>query len=642
MKLLYFDYASVVLMALLLFTTLCRGLTRGRLNRCYIQLIIIGFISVAADIVAAYADNHQVTNLFVRYASHYIYLLTHNANTPLYVLYLMIVTDTDYKIRGIKSLLFSVPYLTVLVLMLTNPWNNCMFYIDDNLNYVRGGMFFMLYVSAAIYMLLGVYYLVRYGVSIGFRRSFGIGSILPLQISAVLIQLFRSDMLSEMFANAIAMLLISSLIHRPEDLFDRETGFSNKTACIDDVNRCIRNKKPLETILINISNYDSLRSLLDSTGMHKLYRVIASRINDINRQKNAIAELFSIGNGVLCLEISFDKLDTTVSLAKTINEALHEPIIMNNMELSLTPYVCIVKCPLDIATADALTRFAEELSDTAYSGDVLFASEIFRKQSQGLMRKLDNIIENALSNHLFQVYYQPIYSIEKGCFNSAEALIRLIDDNYGFVSPELFIPAAEKSGAIHHIGSYVLEEVCSFIASPEFEKLGIDYIEVNLSVAQCMRNDLFDEITEIMKRHNVKPSQINLEITETTASYSQDALQENVKLLNEAGINFSLDDYGTGYSNIERISSMVFDIIKLDKTFANVANSPQHNIVLAHTVSMIKELGMKIVVEGVETKELLDYFAGLKCDYIQGYYFSKPIPRNDFISFIEKKNHVAS
>lgn len=638
MKLLYFDYAAVIILALLLFTTYCRGLTKGRLNKCYVELIVVCLISVVADILTAYGDNFYIKNLFYRYSFHYIYLLTHNATTPLFVVYLMIVTDTDYKMRGFKSVFYMLPFAAVFSLMCANPFTSWMFYINDNYEYVRGPLFFVLYISAGLYLYMCVYYIVRYGRTIGFRRSIGLGSVIPLLISAIAIQFFKPDLLMEMFAIAIGMFLIASLIHRPEDILDTETGFSNKTACIDDVNRCIHNKKPIEIILINIGNFDSLKSLLNSAGLHKLHRTIAASISEINKKRGTFSEMFYVGSGILCLEINYTKLADTEAAAEEINQRLHEPIIMNDMEIDLTPYVCIVKCPKEISDADTLTRFAEQLSLSTYTGEVMHASEVFKKDRFDMMQHMDTIIENALSNHLFKVYYQPIYNIHTKTFNSAEALIRLIDRDYGFIPPDVFIPMAEKSGAIHRIGAFVLDEVCTFIESDDFKQLGIDYIEVNLSVAQCMRNNLTDEIKDIMAKHNVSPSQINLEITETTATYSQDALKDNVKNLHDAGINFSLDDYGSGYSNIERISTMVFDIIKLDKTFVNVANSKNHDIILKHTVSMIKELGMKIVVEGVETKELLDRFAKLGCDYIQGYYFSKPIPKGDFIDFVRKNN----
>lgn len=214
-------------------------------------------------------------------------------------------------------------------------------------------------------------------------------------------------------------------------------------------------------------------------------------------------------------------------------------------------------------------------------------------------------------------------------------MLRLIDDEYGFISPEIFIPAAEKSGAIHKIGAFVLDEVCRFIASEEYKALNLDYIEINISVAQCMQSNLASEVLETLDKYNVKANQINLEITETAASDSQKIMNENLEKLNKAGISFSLDDFGTGYSNIKRIASLPLDIIKLDKSFTKLEGNPKLQIVLENTINMIKAMKMKIVVEGVETEELVKYFSQHECDYIQGYFYSKPIPREEFVSFIK-------
>lgn len=252
-----------------------------------------------------------------------------------------------------------------------------------------------------------------------------------------------------------------------------------------------------------------------------------------------------------------------------------------------------------------------------------------------MMHDMDTIIESALSNKRFEVYYQPIYSVKEKKFHSAEALIRLKDEKYGFISPEVFIPVAEKSGAIHKIGDFVLEQVCAFIASDEYKKLGMSYIEVNLSVVQCMQPKLANHIMEILNRYGVRPEQLNLEITETAASISQQALEDNIEDLTNMGMKFSLDDFGTGYSNMQRIVKLPFDIIKLDRTFTELYDNPKLGIVLTNAINMIKAMKMKIVVEGVETAEMLKLFSELECEYIQGYYFSKPIPREEFVKFIQ-------
>ena len=153
-----------------------------------------------------------------------------------------------------------------------------------------------------------------------------------------------------------------------------------------------------------------------------------------------------------------------------------------------------------------------------------------------------------------------------------------------------------------------------------------------------MNGDLPETYLSIMKKYNVSPDRINLEITETAAAYEQDVMTDNLKQLAQAGISFSLDDYGTGYSNIQRVMHLPFKIIKLDKSFANEENNQKLWIFLKNTVKMLKEMDMEIVIEGVETQEMLEVFTDLQCDFVQGYIFSKPIPQDEFVAFITKAN----
>ena len=141
---------------------------------------------------------------------------------------------------------------------------------------------------------------------------------------------------------------------------------------------------------------------------------------------------------------------------------------------------------------------------------------------------------------------------------------------------------------------------------------------------------------QILERYNVRPDQINLEITETAAVSSQNIMAENIRMLTEAGIPFSLDDFGTGYSNMRRVASLPLNIVKLDKTFTDLEQNPKMEIVVRNTIRMIKDMDMKIVVEGIETEKLAHQFAELKCEYIQGYYFSRPLPREEFVQFLRQ------
>lgn len=311
-------------------------------------------------------------------------------------------------------------------------------------------------------------------------------------------------------------------------------------------------------------------------------------------------------------------------------------IEINRIEVTIDAFVCLAKLPEDIGDYKSLMAFGNDFHERVEkTGEVYLASELFKQRDFHLMNDMENIIEKAFKNRSFTVYYQPIYSIEKKRFVSAEALLRLIDDEYGFIPPNLFIPVAEKTGAIHRIGDIVLENVCQFIAGEDFKRLGLDYIEINLSVVQCMQRGLADNILSTIKRYGISPDKINLEITETAANYSQNILIENMTKLINAGVSFSLDDFGTGYSNMARLASLPLKIVKLDKTFVDNSNKPKLHIFLKGTIKMLKDMDMEIVVEGIETEQMVNTFSNLNCDFIQGYYYSKPIPEPDFVKFIE-------
>ena len=149
-----------------------------------------------------------------------------------------------------------------------------------------------------------------------------------------------------------------------------------------------------------------------------------------------------------------------------------------------------------------------------------------------------------------------------------------------------------------------------------------------------MQIGLAKEILDVLNKYNVSVDKINLEITETAAANAQNIMAENLNILAGSGIKFSLDDFGTGYSNMRRVASLPLSIVKLDKTFANMEESPKMDIILQNTIKMLKAMNMEIVVEGIETESLVNRFSALKCEYIQGYYYSKPVPEKDFVEFI--------
>ncbi len=256
--------------------------------------------------------------------------------------------------------------------------------------------------------------------------------------------------------------------------------------------------------------------------------------------------------------------------------------------------------------------------------------------------EVERAISRALKHGGFSVCYQPIYSIKKDRFESAEALIRLYDKKLGYISPDEFIPIAEKNGTILQIGLYVFDEVCRFIKKQNLQTYGIDYVEINLSVVQCMQRELSKQLVRIMKYYQVRSEQINLEITESAVVEEPERLKENMRILCEEGIQFSLDDYGSGYSNMNAVVSLPLSYVKLDRSIVwSAFENSRAYIAMTSSIEMFKKMNLKVIAEGIETIEQSRRLSELGCDYLQGYYYSKPLPEGEFLQYLLKMNAVA-
>lgn len=250
--------------------------------------------------------------------------------------------------------------------------------------------------------------------------------------------------------------------------------------------------------------------------------------------------------------------------------------------------------------------------------------------------EIDDALERALKADSFEVYYQPIYGILEDSIIACEALIRLKDSKLGQINPEEFIPIAEKSGKILEIGKCVIRKVCLFLNDDEIKNLDLKYVEINLSIQECMQRDLTNKIMDILAEYNISPNRINLEIRESALENKEPILQDNLETLSEAGFSISLDEYGTGYSTLTYVMTLPFNFVKIDRNLLwNAMESSKAMYALCASINMLKDMDTKIVVAGVETEQMVDTLKSLKCDYLQGFYFAKPMPAIDFIDYMK-------
>ncbi len=248
-------------------------------------------------------------------------------------------------------------------------------------------------------------------------------------------------------------------------------------------------------------------------------------------------------------------------------------------------------------------------------------------------------VVSALMEGRVETYIQPIYDMNEKKFTSGECLCRLKKRDGTLIYPNDFIPVAERTGLITEIETAMFRNMCKCLATEDIRSSHIKYLEANLSIKKGEQHNLLSEYSDILTEFDVGFDKINLEITETDVVEEKRSILNNMHAMRSMGFNFSLDDFGTGESNLGYIIDMPVSIIKFDKEITQKAmRNEKAFTIVSNVMKMAHELGIKVVVEGVETKDDFKMCERLQADYIQGYYFSKPLAMPDFIEFIKNNN----
>lgn len=632
-----FDAAALILLCITLISMVFRRVNKGTPSKILLSMVICTAVASVINIAdTALLLGNETAGLRVFLSNVYIVLMCFNL--PAATAYTICAADAWHKIEKKPVIygLLAAPFIAILVSLVINPAEST-FISPFSSSPAQVINYYVFAGECAFYCSCCMGYILRYRKQLGFRKSFCLSIFVVFTIAALVSMALFPQLSIHCFLISLFTILAATGVQRPEDYIDPYTHLYNQLCYTNVMRNGFTNGKHAIVIMFNIGNYDSLFKMLGYDATSDLIASVADEIVSVKARLKCRADLYYLDVGRYRIVFGENDMEGAEAAAALLLTELNARSRHMGIDINLMPFITIARCPEDIESFKSLMSFGKDFHKKfQYSGRVVPIEQMYDPNEFALQNDIDQIIDKALENSTFQVYYQPIYSVEEKRFVSAEALLRLCDEKYGFINPELIVTAAERSGTIHKIGDYVFEEVCKFIASDEYKSLRLDYIEINLSVAQCMHSDLAFKVIKLIKKYGISPSAINLEITETAASYSQKAMTDNLRRLSEAGINFSLDDYGTGYSNMKRVIQLPLKIVKIDKSLVDEQSNPKMWVFLQNTVKMLKEMDLEIVVEGIETAEMVNAFSRLQCDFIQGYYFSKALCKKDFIEFIRQ------
>lgn len=491
--------------------------------------------------------------------------------------------------------------------------------------------------AGALALLLGTLFIITKNRNkMVFKRRKAIMIWLGMWIVAALIQFFNSSILLVGFASVLGIVILFFELENPEANLDRKTGLFNRYAFADFMKQRYREETDCCVIEMILQDRQSKEIKADQ---------LEAAIFDISRFLRGSSEGKIFKTDDKEFVFVFNEHEALRRTYGRIENRFRKSWLENGSDgegIYLQPYYLVVP-------SKKIAQNAEELIEMLRFFKVHHLdspeTRIFVLDEENVSQKREreqNLAElkAAMDEERVEVFFQPIYSIKEKRFMAAEALVRIRKEDGSIILPGSFIPVAEETGLISRLGEIVFARTCRFIKENDISQYGLEYLEVNLSVIQCESKDLADNYIEIIDRYQIDSGLINLEITESASIVMKNILLENMKTMIDYGISFSLDDFGNGQSNLNYIVDMPVKIIKFDRTMTNAYfESGKAKFVMQATINMIHKMNLKVVAEGVETAEQLAEFEKIGIDYIQGYYFSKPLAPEGFLKFIKANNN---
>jgi len=422
--------------------------------------------------------------------------------------------------------------------------------------------------------------------------------------------------------------------------YDSLTGLPNKALFINRLDQAIfaaqRNASLIGVMYVDLDSFKSVNDTMGhNTGDLVLIKT-AERLSSCLRKEDTISRF--AGDEFLIQVANIKKVENLYKISDKIMNSFKNVIKVNNNEFFITPSIGVSVYPVDGEDSETLIKNADIAMYAAKSNgknQCIYCSSEMKddiiknmKLANGLYRALDN-------NELF-ICYQPQINTETQEIIGFEALLRWNHSEYGMVPPSVFIPIAEKTGLIKPIGLWVIKTVCEQFKSISDRESKEIRISVNLSIEQLKDDNIARQIGKILEETKTDAKNIQIEITESVAFDKEPYVLQRIRELKNLGLTISIDDFGTGHSSLSRLKAFPIDLIKIDMEFVRgiSSESKKDKAIIKSIIQIAKNLGIKVLAEGVETEEQFNYLRKKKCDEIQGFYFYKPMPVDEIKNII--------
>jgi diguanylate cyclase (GGDEF)-like protein/PAS domain S-box-containing protein len=392
------------------------------------------------------------------------------------------------------------------------------------------------------------------------------------------------------------------------------------------ITRAKRTSKPIAVMFIDIDHFKTINDTLGHTAGDVLLLEMARRLRDCVREDDTVARLGGDEFTIILSDLRHD--EDAVGIARKILATVQEPLSIGDAPITVTASIGIALYPVDGVEPESLLRNADHAmyraKEEGRNTYQLCTDEMKLRAVERLA--VETRLRSAVREEQLLLLYQPQVSLVTGRMIGVEALVRWNDPVRGIVEPESFIPIAEETRLILPLGEWVLKTACH--QAKEWDKLGMGHlrVSVNLSARQFLQHDLVEMVKRAIDEAGLQPSQLELEITETTAMLNADVSVEVLRALRELGVGISIDDFGMGYSSLNYLKRFPLTAVKIDRAFVrDLGGEGGDGAIIGAVIGMARSLRLRVIAEGVETAEQFAFLRNRECDEAQGFYFSRPV-----------------
>jgi len=466
------------------------------------------------------------------------------------------------------------------------------------------------------------------------------GRMMPVEVSANLVQVHEQEY-NCAFVRDITERKINEAELTRLATHDALTGLPNRNLLNDRIARAIlhakRNKEYAGVMVVDLDKFKFVNDNLGHDAGDELLKEVASRMKSILRASDTVSRLGG-DEFVIVLEGVTHPEDCAL-VGQKLMRIVAEPMILGEVAMAIGASVGIAVYPMNGEDAASLLKNADiamyQVKSEGRGNFQFYEREMGERASKHL--SIVTGLQEALKNDRFILHYQPIFDLKSRRLVAAEALLRWRDPERGLIPPNEFIPVAEESGLIGAMGAWVIEEACRQNSRWQKDGMKVVPISVNLSAYQLRNGEIVDVVRKALTRCALPSSLISFELTESMVMDHPERVTGILKEIQGLGVTLAIDDFGTGYSSLSHLQQFPIDLIKIDRSFVKDISGDAKDAVIANTIiKLAHSLGYKVLAEGVETALQSDYLRDQGCDLVQGFFYGKPVPAEEFERVLQR------